>query len=316
VRQNVKKRFLNSNKASSFSTRAASRLLAEMSVSVRVPASTSNLGSGFDTLGLAVDLYLTVTAEFNQGNGLEVDPSSADFPTAEPIIREAAEPWLEQFGGLKIQVRSEVPAGRGLGASAALRVGVAQAASALAGVELTPQTLLEHVCALEHHPDNASPAIFGGFTVSGPVNGSVGCHRFKVNPNLAIVALLPDFELPTGEARRLLPESYSRADTTHSLNRAALITAAFAREKYEDLRGLFDDVLHQPYRQKLIPQLSAVVQAGEAAGAIGGFLSGAGSAIICLALDDGTAVGEAMRHVMPGSVVRVLRPENQGLVVL
>ena len=217
---------------------------------------------------------------------------------------------------MAIRVSSEIPIGRGLGASAALRAGVMRAASALAGAELSRHELLQRVDQLEQHPDNASPAIFGGFTVSGRVHGAVYVQRFEVDPDLKIVALIPSFEMPTGEARRLLPDSYSRADAAHSLNRAALITAVMAQGDYQNLRGLFDDTLHQPYRQKLIPDLPAVVRAGEAAGAIGGFLSGAGSAIICLALENEVQVARAMEAAMPGAAARILRPENCGLVLL
>src|SRR5204863_4341300 len=120
-------------------------------------------------------------------------------------------------------------------------------------------------------PDNASPSIFGGFTVSGFVDGRVRCLRFPVSPRARFVTLIPRFKIRTRRARALMPKDYSRAAAAHALNRAALITAAFASGDWEALRGVFDDCFHQPYRERLIPQLSRVVGAGERAGSVGGF---------------------------------------------
>lgn len=283
---------------------------------MRVPASTSNLGSGFDTLGLAVNLCLTVSVRLTDGGGLRIDPDSANATSADPLIREAAAPWLVRIPNSIVHVSSDVPVGRGFGASAALRAGVVSAFMSLSGEEPSKHGLLQLVYALEHHPDNASPAIFGGFTCSGRIGPEVRCHRFEVDPALKLVTLFPSYEMPTGEARRLLPDAYSRADAAHSLNRAAMITAAMAKKDYPALRGAFDDRLHQPYRQKLIPQLADIIQAGERAGAIGGFLSGAGSAVICLALGNENEIGQAMHRWMPDAAVRILVPENEGLVLL
>ena len=289
---------------------------APTAVHVQVPASTSNLGSGFDTLGLAVNCYLHVHATLRSESGLLIDESSSHYASAKPLIEESAAAWLDGNQGIEIRVSGDVPVGRGLGASAALRVGVIAACSFLRGANLTRQALLDRAYALEHHPDNASPALFGGFTVSGRCNNSVRCATFPVRSNLKLVTLLPPFELPTAKARKLLPETYSRSDAIHSLNRAALIVAAFASQNYASLKHLFDDVLHQPYRQKLIPELTAVIQAGEKAGAIGGFLSGAGSAIICLALHREHEVADAMQRALPSGAVRILSPDNQGCKVV
>jgi homoserine kinase len=280
-------------------------------VRVSVPASTSNLGSGFDTLGLAVNLRLTLDTEVAE----RIEFGAGVTSTAEPLIREAFEACATDLPGLRVAIQSEVPVGRGLGASAALRVGVIAAALTLSGQNTDAQRLLELGYSLEHHPDNVSPAIYGGFTVSGRVDGRTVCQRFAVGEELKLVTLIPDFEMPTGEARRLLPDGYPRADTAHALNRAALVTAAFASGNYESLRGVFDDRLHQPYRAQLIPALNRVIEAGERAGAIGGFLSGAGSGIICLALGREEAIACAMQGELPNSVVRVLAPENRGILI-
>jgi homoserine kinase len=168
---------------------------------------------------------------------------------------------------------------------------------------------------LEGHPDNASPALFGGVTVSGRVGGEIRCLRFAVSSRLKLVTLIPPFGISTEAARQLLPKTYPRTDLAHALNRSALITAAFASRRYESLRGLFDDRVHQPHREALLPELSAVIQAGVAAGALGGFLSGSGSSIICLTLSRPEAVAKAMLGVLPKAEVWILDADNAGLKI-
>jgi homoserine kinase len=278
------------------------------SVIMRVPASTSNLGSGFDTLGLAVNLYNTVT--------LTMSSQRTDLA---PIVREAAKLFFRRAKvspiHFDLSIRGNIPIARGLGASGALRAAVVAGLNELTRARLPKQTILEIITDLEGHPDNASPALLGGCTVSGRVGKEVRCLRFAVSPKLKIITLIPNFRVETEEARRLIPQTFSKTDTAHSLNRAALIAAAFAAKNYEALRGLFDDRLHQPYRLPLVPQLNAVIRSGEKAGAIGGFLSGSGSAIICLALECADKISAAMLRALPGSQVLTLQADNRGLQV-
>ena len=279
------------------------------SVTVRVPASTSNLGSGFDTLGLAVNLYNNVT--------LSLADAKADLP---PIVREAAKLFFQRakFSPVhfEIAITGNIPIARGLGASGALRAATVAGLNELTDARLPKQTILEIITDLEGHPDNASPALLGGCTVAGRVGKEVRCLRFPVSPKLKIITLIPNFRVETEEARRLIPQTFSKADTAHSLNRAALIAAAFAAKKYEALRGLFDDRLHQPHRLPLVPLLNEVIRAGEKSGAVGGFLSGSGSAIICLALEKGLRIAAAMKDALPDSEVLILKADNRGLQII
>lgn len=209
---------------------------------------------------------------------------------------------------LEVSWRNKIPVARGLGFSSTVRVGVIAGLNALAGTKWTREQVLQLATELEGHPDNASPAVFGGFTVSSRRQ----CLRFRVSPKIRLVTLVPNFGIETELARKLMPPQFTKTDAAHALNRSALITAAFALQDYEGLRGLFDDRFHQPYREKLIPQLRRVIEAGVNAGAIGGWLSGSGSAIMCLTLKKPKAVGEAMRREMPNADVLVLKPENHG----
>ena len=131
------------------------------------------------------------------------------------------------------------------------------------------------------------------------------------------MALIPNFEINTEVARRLVPASFSKVDTIHNLNRVAFISAALATGDYEQLRGLFEDRVHQPYREKLLPELSAIIAAGEKAGALGGWLSGSGSTVMCLCrIRFAKTVAAAMQAVLPKSDVKILEADNQGLKLL
>ncbi len=236
------------------------------------------------------------------------------------MLNEAANLFFQRSGeaafGIDVSLSGDVPIARGLGSSVTARLGVIAALNALTNAKLTKQQLLEMVTGLEHHPDNAAPAIFGGFAAAGILGQEVRCLHFPVSQRLKFVTLMPRFEVSTEEARKLVPQTFSKADTVHNLNRAALISAAFAREDYEALRGLFDDRVHQPYREKLIPQLSRVIRAGEMAGAIGGWLSGSGSTIMCITLREERRVARAMKRELPDSEMKILTADSQGATVV
>ena len=288
---------------------------------IKVPASTSNLGSGFDTLGLAVNLHTRVGVEIVNQQGVRIGtdiPANAQGGLTK-LFDQAATSFFQSAQtkpfGIEIRFSGTVPIARGLGYSATLRVGVLTAMNELSERRFDRNELLDLATRLEGHPDNASPSIFGGFTVSGVIDGHVRCLHFPVAEELTLVTLIPDFPISTEAARKLMPASYSKADAVHGINRAALITAAFASGNLESFRGIFDDRIHQPSRESLIPALGDVIRAGEGAGAIGGFLSGSGSGIICLALEHADRVGAAMQRVLPQSQVLVLSPDNNGLLI-
>ena len=296
-----------------------------MTAIVRVPATTANLGPGFDCLGLALKLYNRVQVTRIRAPGLSITSPlpESDRTGATAMLTGAAAALFQRAGhagfGFKIAITGDVPLARGLGSSVTARLGCVAALNALLGTPLDRTALLEIVTQLEGHPDNAAPAVFGGFTAAGMVGSEVRVQRFPVDSKALFVTLIPTFEVPTPEARKLVPQQFSKADTVHSLGRAALITGAFAGGNLKQLRGLFDDRIHQPYRQQLIPQLPEVIAAGEKAGAIGGWLSGSGSTIICL-VSEGTRtarkVAAAMGAVLPGSAVHLLGADPRGYAVV
>lgn len=290
-----------------------------LGASVRVPGTTANLGPGFDTLGIALRLYNRATVTRQPGREVvlasPVDESARAGATR--LLAESADLFfrtarLRPFG-VSISLSGDVPIARGLGSSVTARLGCLGALNRLCGDPLTRDQLFQAVSELEGHPDNAAPAVYGGFTASTLVGGRARTVRFPVSPRACFVTLIPRFEISTPLARQLVPQTFSKADAVHNLTRVAFITAAFARGDLEALRGCFDDRIHQPYRESLIPPLSRVIEAGERAGAIGGWLSGSGSTLICLTLERPEAVARAMRRELPDSDVHLLGADPRGL---
>jgi homoserine kinase len=269
-------------------------------------------------LGIALDLYNVVRLTARPGRSIEIVSPMGEEKRggARAMVLKAANlffDWSRQLRrGFDLELEGDIPIARGLGSSVTIRLGVVAALNELTASKLSRQRLLEMVTQLEGHPDNAAPAVFGGFTAAGKVNHSIRCIRFPLDRRLKFIALIPHFEISTKEARKLLPHSFSKGDTVYNINRAALITAAFASGDLKQLAGLFEDRIHQPYRERLIPQLSRVIRAGEAVGAVGGWLSGSGSTIMCLALEKADQIAAAMKKELPDSEVRVLTADNEG----
>ncbi len=289
------------------------------SSTVRVPGTTANLGPGFDTLGLALRLYNRITIRKTDRRGIVITSpiDEASRGPATTMLQEAATALFRAAKkpsfGFEIGIEGEVPLARGLGSSVTARLGCAAALNQMVGEPLDREALFQLVSRLEGHPDNAAPATFGGFTASTMVGDKARAIRFPVPTAARFVTLIPNFEVSTPMARKLVPQQFSKADTVHCLTRVALITAAFASGNLEALRGCFDDRIHQPYREQLIPQLSRVIRAGEKAGAVGGWLSGSGSTIICLTLQNPEAVARAMHRVLPDSSMHILQADSTGL---
>jgi homoserine kinase len=281
-------------------------IAAMQSVTIRVPATTANLGPGYDCLGVALNIANRVTVRRS---------SAADHP---PIVKDAAELFFSKSGvapfGFDWKIAGDVPRSRGLGSSVTVRLGILHGLNALSGAAATAATLFELCAILEGHPDNAAPAAFGGFTVARSGAETLRCD---VGAELKFVLLIPDFEVSTPEARKVLPDSIPRPGAVTSVTNACRITAAFLQRRYDLLRGCFGDGLHQPFRVPLVPLLPTVIAAGERAGALGGFLSGSGSTICCVTLDDGEAVASAMLGTAPpGSHVIIATADNEGTRVI
>ena len=275
-------------------------------VTVRVPASTSNLGPGFDCLGVALRLYNRVTV---MRGGEKSTLSLAQQAAHLFFQRSRVRPFLFQC-----TISDDVPRARGLGSSATVRAGLLLALNELAGRPLPRPAIFELCAELEGHPDNAAPALFGGFTVV-----TDRCvQRFDVSPRLCFVLLIPEIEISTPAARQVLPARIKHADAVESCGNACAITAAFASQKYNSLRGVLTDRLHQPFRQRLMPFLPDVIAAAEKAGALGAFLSGSGSTIAAVTLDSPKRIAAAMLAAVASKNARVVMAaaDNSGAQVL
>jgi homoserine kinase len=280
--------------------------LSEMShsVTIRVPATTANLGPGYDCLGVALRLYNRVTVS---REAAATEESSMAATAAEAFFAAIEQPAFP----FRWHIEGDVPRSRGLGSSVTVRLGLLHGLNVLSELPLLPHQIFELCARLEGHPDNAAPAAFGGFTVAGGEDVA----RFDVRPELQFVLLIPDFEVATPDARKVLPPQLERLSAVRSCANACRITAAFAAMDYRLLRGSFADGLHQPFREKLIPFLPQVIAAGEQAGALGGFLSGSGSTICCVTLENAEAVAAAMLSACgsPGARTIITQADNDGM---
>jgi len=274
-------------------------------VHVRVPATSANLGPGFDALGLALALYNDVEAHEAdgvtvavQGEGAGQLSSGADNVVARGV-RLAFEAAGRPFKGVALRCTNRIPAARGLGSSAAAWVGGLVAGNALSGGSLTRDALLSLATRAEGHPDNVAAALLGGLTVSCTADdGAVTAVSLAVPEDLLWVVLVPTITSSTAEARAVLPPTVPRVDAIFNVQRVALLLAALQARRRDALPSALDDRLHQPYRRALFPWMPAVADAARRAGALGCVLSGAGPSLLALVAGDGGGVARAMEAAL------------------
>ncbi len=255
-------------------------------IKITVPASSANLGAGFDALGLALTLYNTVWMEEADGCRIEsVDGS--DIPTDESnMIYQTAKLLYERCGhpfrGLHIMQENHIPMTRGLGSSSACLVAGLLGANTLLGSPLSRADLLDLAAQLEGHPDNVAPAMLGGLVTSVIEGGKVHSVSVPVSDRIRFAVFIPEFELKTSEARAALPTAVSRDDSVYNLSRAALMTASLFSGSLENLRFAVQDRLHQPYRFPMIAGAEQIFFAAYDMGAYGVCISGAGPSILAI----------------------------------
>lgn len=296
-------------------------------VKVRVPATTANLGPGFDSLGMALNLYNELEMEeIPAGLEIEVEGEGAEEieRTEANIIYRAAAAVFGRTGrapaGLRLRLYNSIPLARGLGSSAAALVGGVLAANCLLGEPLAADDLLRMAVELEGHPDNVAPAFLGGVAVSALVNGNVICRKVSNPAGLQAVVAIPHFHVSTAEARGVLPASVPFSDAVYNLSRLSLLVTAFAHSDFALLARVMDDRLHQPYRMGLVPGLQEVFEAARSAGALGVALSGSGPSVVALTLERPAVVARNMQETFSRHgvecTVKVLEPCSEGAVVI
>ncbi|MPZ98251.1 MAG: homoserine kinase [Dehalococcoidia bacterium] len=269
--------------------------MSQRSVTVQVPATSANLGPGFDSLGVALDWNARIT--------LTVADEVLPAPSG-PVERMAASAALTLYqhagmqvpAGISATYEGDIPVGRGLGVSASARAAGVLAAEALIEGGRSPKELLPLVCRLEGHGDNATPAMLGGFQVVVEDDDEFVHGRFEAPDGLRLALLVPDFSMPTNESRQRLPDRLTRNQAVHNIGRAALLVLALNTRRYDLLGVATEDVLHQPARAALFPSMYSIFQAARDSGAHGVYLSGGGSTVAAFVSDRGDEVAGAMRE--------------------
>ena len=256
------------------------------SVSIRVPATTANLGPGFDCLGMALSLWNTMRVGWSErpylaihGSGegrLSLDERNLMYRSAQRVLNETG------YGRRSLSIESwqEIPLSRGLGSSSAAIVGGLYGANALLDHPIDPHGLLQLAAQIEGHPDNVAPALMGGLSIAIADGDTVHAAPVPLPANLQCVAYIPDTPMATKQARSVLEPQTARTDAVFNVGRAALLVASLALDRPEYLRLATQDRLHQPQRQKVYRQMKVIFDHALAAGARGVFLSGAGSSIV------------------------------------
>jgi homoserine kinase len=299
-----------------------------MEFQIRTPGSTANLGPGFDSLGLALSIYNHLTIQTQTAPGLEVtiQGEGKDILTTDEtnLFYQAAQFTAKKTGkilpGLSVDMQNDIPLARGLGSSSTAIVAGVMAANHILDEPFTQQEQLNIATEIEGHPDNVSPCLLGGLTMSAVEGKHVACVRALPPQPLQAVVAIPQFELKTSEARQALPKDISLPDAVFNISRACLVTAALMAGDLEQLKIGMQDRLHQPYRAHLIPNFYEVLDAAIKAGALGAALSGAGPTIMAFATQNADAIGQAMidtwQHKNIDATYHVLSIDTDGAVIL
>jgi homoserine kinase len=295
-------------------------------VQVRVPATTANLGSGFDILGLALQLYnsFTLTLTSTPGWQVQLRPGVALPTDSSNLVYRAARRLFEYVGhtppGLHLALATDIPLARGLGSSSSAIVGGLVAANHLTGNTLDKEALLAMAIDIEGHPDNVTPALMGSLTLSYRAAARQRYLRLAFPPELTIIVAIPDFELQTTQARAILPTHVSRADAVFNCSRTALFIYAIQHQRYDLLAAAMEDRLHQPYRAALVPGMTEAMATAYAAGALGVALSGAGPTLLAIVQEHIAAVAAALREAFQGRgiacQIRQLHVDTTGATVV
>ncbi len=298
-------------------------------VKVRVPATSANIGPGFDSMGIALGLYNYVTAEETDTGRLVIDilDSSKKFlpDNKDNLIYKSMKRVFDMVGytpkGLKLTLENNIMITRGLGSSSAGIVGGIVAANKLSGNKLSVNEMLKLAADIEGHPDNVTPALVGGFTVNVQTKYAIRYVKTDLSTDdLRFAALVPDFFLRTKRSRGVLPKSVPLRDAVYNTGHSALLTASLMSGKYENIRTAVGDKLHQNYRKRLIPNMDSLFRLCYDNNALGVYLSGAGPTIIAIIRADNKMFGCNISRILTGRLkdwkLHILKPDNDGACII
>lgn len=294
-------------------------------VTVRVPATSANLGPGFDCLGMALDIWNSIAVRVGQ-SGFEVTGEGEDtLPrTKENVVARCFRIPFEEAGlpvpEASIACLNEIPLDRGLGSSSAAVVGGLVAGNEICERPLTSERLLELAASIEGHPDNVAPALLGGCRIVVRDEGGLTAASVLVPDGLKAVLFIPDVPMSTEQARGHLADTVRREDAVYNIGRAALLVRAFVTNDMTYMATATEDRLHQPERQAIFPAMKNIIRAAIDAGAAGAFLSGAGSSVLALAecreLTIGYEMADAAAKSGISGVIKIACPTNRGAHVV
>jgi len=279
-----------------------------------LPATSANLGPGFDALGLAMALHLTIDATIAVAFHIDATGRNPELCSRleNNLILTTYTDVLANAGifspRLHLQLHNEIPLGMGCGSSAAALLAGVLLANHFGNLNWTNQQILEEACCREGHPDNVAASLLGGMTVSAIQKGNLYTATCGENLNWSLSLALPTSSLSTKKARDLLPATYSREDAVANIQSTALLVAAFAQARGDLLRAAMQDRLHQPYRSKACPLLPLLLPLAEAPGVFGVSLSGAGPSVLFIAEPTAApALPELIRHTAGDPTLEVLQ---------
>ena len=259
-------------------------------IKIKIPATSANLGAGYDSLGLALDFYNQVNMEESDsiditsldGVSIPTDKTNLVYKSGSDLFKVCG----KNLKGLKLEQTNNIPMARGLGSSSACIVAGLVGANTLLNNPLSTDDLVDIAAQIEGHPDNTAPALLGGIVTAVFDGKKVHWVKQEVYTKLKFVAIIPDFELKTDKARACIPKEISHKDAVYNLSRAALFSASLLTGKFENLRTAVHDRLHQPYRMELIPHCREIFDIAYNHGAYGVYISGAGPAVMAIVDDN------------------------------
>ncbi len=294
-------------------------------IKLRIPATSANLGAGFDALGLSLNFYNYINiAEADgchitslDGSSIPTDENNLIYHTAKTLYDICG----KSFSGLAIEQLNNIPMARGLGSSSACIIAGLVGANALMGNPLSQDELVNLSAEIEGHPDNTAPALLGGIVTAVFDGRCVHWVKQEVFTTLKFIVVIPDFELKTEQARACLPKEVSHSDAVYNLSRAALFSASLLTGKYENLRTAVHDKLHQPFRMELIPYAKDIFDIAYVNGAYASYISGAGPAIMTIVDAENKYFTGKMRFALDNMGlkswdVKELHIDNEGTKIL
>lgn len=250
---------------------------------IKVPGTCANLGPGFDSLGLALNIYNTYHMEEIE-NGIEITGCQREFADENNLVYTSMVHCFKEIGyepkGIKIHMDTEIPISRGLGSSAACILAGVMGANLIGGSPLDKEEVFKMATKIEGHPDNIAPALFGGLVVSIMEGDDIYYNKIDVHRGIKFLALIPDFTLSTREARGVIPKTIDFKDAVFNVSRVSLLISSLINGEFGLLKYGVKDALHQNYRGKLIPDYFEIVKTCEELGSLGAILSGAGPTIM------------------------------------